>query len=421
VSRPSAAVLLWCGLIAIASAWGGILLWRGAYFSSIGAPPLWGHFGLILSPGILIALSVSAAVLMLLPRLSATLRWRWVLLVVPIIALVWACSLTFVAGPREIIRPVLSANEYLHDLPRVGDPITFLHQFVAHISTYATHVRAHPPGMLLFVWLLDRVGLRGAWPAALAMIAGGGASVAAAMVAIRELAGEDAARAAAPFLAIAPAAIWIATSADAFYTGVSAWAIALIALATGRRGRRGAAYAIGGGLLFGLTLMLSYGLVALAAVPMVVGFARRRVQPLVFAGLGIAAVLIAFRAMGFSWIAGFFATRHQYEIFRTRFRPYGYFLFANLAAFAVALGPAIARALARLKDRGVWLLVAGGLIAVAVSDLSGLSKGEVERIWLPFAPWVLASTAGLDGDRHRWLGGQIGVALFIACVLRTAW
>ena len=125
--------------------------------------------------------------------------------------------------------------------------------------------------------------------------------------------------------------------------------------------------------------------------------------------------------MGFSWIAGFFATRHQYEIFRTRFRPYGYFLFANLAAFAMAMGPVIVRGLMRLRDRGVWLLVAGGLIAVAASDLSGLSKGEAERIWLPFAPWVLAGTAGLDGSKYRWLAGQIGIALLLAGVLRTAW
>src|SRR5437870_2264154 len=352
VRRLSAAVLIWSGLIAIAGLWGGILLWRGAYFSSIGAPPLWGHFGLILSPGILIALSVSAAVLVLTPRLSATLRWRWAMIVIPLIAFVWAFSLTFAAGSRELIRPVLAPNEYLHDLSRVGDPITFLHQFVARIGTYATHVRAHPPGMLMFLWLLDRVGLRGAWPAALAMIAGGAAAVFAAMVAIRELAGEQAARAAAPFLATAPAAIWIATSADAFFTGVSAWAVALIVLATGRRDKRGATYAFCGGVLFGVALMLSYGLVALAAVPVIVAVARRRAQPLILAVLGVAAVLVTFRAMGFSWIAGFFATRHQYEIFRTRFRPYGYFLFANLAAFAVAMGPVIVRGLMRLRDRG---------------------------------------------------------------------
>ena len=37
------------------------------------------------------------------------------------------------------------------------------------------------------------------------------------------------------------------------------------------------------------------------------------------------------------------------------------------------------------------------------------------------APWVLAGTAGLDGSKYRWLAGQIGIALLLAGVLRTAW
>ena len=43
----------------------------------------------------------------------------------------------------------------------------------------------------------------------------------------------------------------------------------------------------------------------------------------------------------------------------------------------------------------LWLLVGGGLAAVAIADLSGMSKGEVERIWLPFLPWVLLAAAAL--------------------------
>ena len=419
--RPAAAVLAWCALIAVAAAWGGILLWRGAFLSSIGAPPLWGHFGWIMSPGIIVALAASAAVILLVPRLSRTLRWRGLLIAVPLIGFVWVCSLTFVVGSNEIIRPVLSSNEYLRELPRVGDPITFLSQFVESIGTYSTHVRAHPPGMLLVLWGLEHAGLAGPWPAALLMIGVGCSAAAATLVAIREVSSERAARVAAPFLAIAPAAIWIATSADAFFAGVSAWAVASIVVATGRLDRRGDPYAVVGGLLFGFALMLSYGMAALVAVPIVVAVARRRVRPLILAGLGAVAVLAAFLAMGFSWWSGFFATRHEYLIFHTRFRPYGYFLVANLAAFAVALGPAVGRALGTLKDRGVWLLVGGALIAVAAANLSGLSKGEVERIWLPFAPWMLAGTVNIDRERDRWLAGQIGVALLLAVFLRTAW
>ena len=42
---------------------------------------------------------------------------------------------------------------------------------------------------------------------------------------------EPTARLAAPFVAVAPTAIWIAVSADAYFAGVAAWGIALLALA----------------------------------------------------------------------------------------------------------------------------------------------------------------------------------------------
>ena len=46
----------------------------------------------------------------------------------------------------------------------------------------------------------------------------------------------------------------------------------------------------------------------------------------------------------------------------------------------------------RRWDRGAWLLVGGALAALALADVTGLSKGEVERIWLPFMPWIVTVT-----------------------------
>jgi len=59
------------------------------------------------------------------------------------------------------------------------------------------------------------------------------------------------ARRAAPFLVLAPCALWVATSADALFAGVSAWAATAVILATARRGRRSDLLAIGGGVGFG--------------------------------------------------------------------------------------------------------------------------------------------------------------------------
>jgi hypothetical protein len=68
------------------------------------------------------------------------------------------------------------------------------------------------------------------------------------------------------------------------------------------------------------------------------------------------------------------------------------------------------------------LPVAGAVVAVAVADLSLMSKAEVERIWLPFVPWLLVSTALLP---ERWrrpgLLLQVATALLVEHLLYTSW
>jgi hypothetical protein len=105
-----------------------------------------------------------------------------------------------------------------------------------------------------------------------------------------------------------------------------------------------------------------------------------------------------------------------------RFRPYAYFLVANLAAFALVLGPAGVAGLARLRRRSTWVLVGGALVAVALADLSGMSKAEVERIWLPFVPWVLLATSALPrGAARGWLGANVGTALALEVAVTQPW
>src|SRR5246127_225676 len=120
-----------------------------------------------------------------------------------------------------------------------------------HPNSWVTHVSGHPPGALLtFVWL-DRIGLHGgAWGRPLCLL-GGSSATAAVLIAVRALADEQTARRAAPFVAVAPTAIWVAVSADAYFAGVAAWGIALLAGAVHRAVRFPALIAAGAGLLLG--------------------------------------------------------------------------------------------------------------------------------------------------------------------------
>ena len=137
-------------------------------------------------------------------------------------------------------------------------------------------------------------------------------------------------------------------------------------------------------------------------------------------------VLIALAALlplGFSWLDGLSATRHEYAILDLD-RPYAAFVLLNLGAWALALGPATIVGVALLRDRWMWCLVGGGLAAALVANMSGLSEGEVERIWLPFGLWVLPAGAAIvtAGLRTRpWLAAQVATALVVIGTVRTQW
>jgi hypothetical protein len=66
------------------------------------------------------------------------------------------------------------------------------------------------------------------------------------------------------------------------------------------------------------------------------------------------------------------------------------------------------------------LLVAAAVTAILLADLSGMSKAEVERIWLPFVVWLVVPCALLPRARW-WLAGQVVLALAVNHVLLTVW
>jgi hypothetical protein len=424
------ALLVWTGLIVLTHFLGLPIVHRKPR-TGIFAAPLVARFDPRVDLNVLLPIALAVVFVALAPRILGHRGWRWILLLASVAAAAWAVSLALTDGVSELTRPLRDPVDYLHNVPLVGSPGVFLSHFVGRIGRYQEHVRAHPPGMVLLLWTMDRLGLRGAGWEAMLEIGGGVAMVPAALISLKELAGEHRARAAAPFVALAPAVVWIATSGDAFFAGVSTWAVTLVILSIRRSALRSDAFALGGGVLFGASLLLSYGSSVLALVPLIVAIRYKRVRPLLVAALGAGIVVFAFAAAGFWWMAGLRASIVQYRTSVARFRPQSYFWLGDLGAFAIALGPATAVGLARLRDGQTWLLVAGGLLAVTLADASGLSKAEVERIWLPFAPWILlagsalavsgrANPSSFAGTR-AWLAVSLGTGLAIQLLLRTVW
>lgn len=443
------------GLLVAVAAVVGVWLLRHGVPLHVDAPPLGAQWLPHTGPGTVPAVALALLVILRGPGLAARLPWRPLLGVSAVTAVAWTMFLALIDGwQRGVVGRLTTEPEYLHDVPRVGDVGVMLRTFAERIvsgrpDSWTTHVAGHPPGALLVFVGLDRIGLPGGAPAALLCVLVGSSAAVAVAVTLRALGAEATARAALPFGVLFPGAIWIGVSADGLFSGVLAWGVALLAIgaARPRLDIPALAASMSGGLLLGATLFLSYGLVLAGLLPVAVAVATRRLAPLLVAGVGVAAVVAAFAAAGFWWLEG-------YQLVKIRYyqpgeygllRPYSYWVWADLACLAVVLGPAGAAGLWRLftsgrmaavedgPNRGWWSLKSlqpGVLVALCVAagvgvlgaDLSGLCKGEVERIWLPFAVWLIAATGLLPARRVQWwLAAQAVLALAVNHLLLTTW
>jgi len=411
----------------VAGAWAGVVLsghLLGAALVArdrlvlIGAPPFVGQYDLVLSPRAIPAVALACAAVTWAGAVAARLPWRALLATAWAGGLAWMLALMVARPDGSLTGPLRSRYEYLAAVPRVGDLHAFLSTFVARLPSFPTHVKGHPPGFTVLLALLDRAGLGGATPAALLVVGTAAVAAPAALVACRSLSGETRARAAAPFVVLAPAAVWMATSADAFFAGLLAVGVAVFVLATARRDARGDGLALLSGLLLGAALLCSYGAAPLGLLVLAVAAHRRQVRPLLIATVGVAAMLGGAAALGFWWLDGLDATRSLYLSGVASRRPYLEFLVISLAAFAVATGPAPWIGMARLRARADWLLPGAAAAALTVAALTGLSKGETERIWLPFAPWILLAAAGLG---RAWLGSAVALAVVVGVGVHSPW
>ena len=407
--------------------------WRKSLYAA--AAPIYGtwlpHIGWGTAPAIALAFCVVVCG----PTLAGRLRWRTLLGVTYLTGLAWTFSLIMVDGwDRGFTHHLVDHNEYLHEVPGITDIPAMLSGFSNRIldfqpDSWTTHVSGHPPGVLLiFVWL-DRIGLSGSTWAGLVLVFSGCSAAVAVLVALRVLASDSVARAAAPFLALAPAAIWIGVSADGMFAAVTAWGIALLSVAAAGRARRPAVVAFAAGLLLGYGIYLNYGLVLMGLPAVAVLLAARTVRPLIPTVAGALAVVAVFTAFGFWWFDGYHLVVERYYQGIASERPFDYWGWANLASLTCAAGLAVPAALHRvltprlLKARdGLSLLVAAPLCAVIAADLSALSKAETERIWLPFTVWLIAAAAALpDRYRRAWLAVQAAGALVLIHVILTNW
>lgn len=424
-------LLLWFVLAAIGLALTAWAVHSGARLGTASAPFL-GRYRLQLSPLSLLAPAVAVGVLAIARSgWFERVTFRTTLLLAYLAGLAWALALALVDGLAGLTRSLRDPDNYRSDVVAVGHhPLGYLHAYTAHSTQHSLAARGHPPGPVMLLWTLNRIGITDRLSLGILITAAGMTAVPLVLVAVRGVCGQVQARRYAPVLILAPYAIWVAVSMDAVVAmlGAAMVAAGVRASASGTGGVRAGGWALLAGLLLGVAALFSYSAGWLGLSLVCLYFARRR--PLVNIGTGLGALLPILLAdrLGFAWLSGLMAARDD---FQTRVEPYRSVLWwsaISVVALLLATGPALYASLRKVRNTAGWPFLVGAACAVLFSVLTGLARGGVEDAWLAFFPWLTVAAVAPQRQAGPPVPSPLALcatgaltALVVEAVLATPW
>ncbi len=357
--------------------------------------------------------------------------WWLVQLVAYAAALAWALSLALVDGFAGLTRSLRDPDNYGSDVTDVaGRPWHYLHEYVSDAATHSTAARGHPPGPVLLLWFLHRLGLNSQLGLALVVTALGVATVPLVLSAVRGVSGTRTARRYAPVLILAPYAIWTAVSMDVFVAVLAAVGIAcgVRASAAHRSGWPSSGWALLAGLAIGLAALFSYSAAWLGLSAVCLYFARRRPFLNLVTGLGALVPVLAADRAGFPWLSGLDMAHNDFENRIEPNRPVLWWAAISVVALLLATGPPLVASLRKVRNTDGWSFLVGGACAVVFSIGAGLARGGVEHAWLAFFPWLTVAVVAPERQGGPppptpllLAGAGAVVAVVIEAALTTPW
>lgn len=395
-------------------------------------PPFLGHYRIQLGPASFLAPMVAVAVLMV--ALRGWLdhgEWRKIQSFGYIAALAWALALAVVDGASGLTRALGSPEEYLPDVALVGnDPFEYIRRFADDPAAHTDASRGHPPGPVLLLWALTRLGITNHVVLGLLITAAATLTVPLVLSAVRDSCGETTARRYLPVVVLAPYAVWVAVSLDAIVALLGAAAVVAGVRASRRQARGSTAWgwALLAGIGLGVAALFSYAAPWLGLSLVLVYFARRRALLNIVTGTGALLPVLAAQAAGFSWFDGLVTAETDYD---SRVGPYRSVLWWSVISVVVLFlvaGPPLVASARKLRNTPAWPFIVGAGAAVVFSVVAGLTRGGVEHAWLPFFPWLTIAAvaperpAGPPVPSPLLLAGLGAVvAIVIEAVLATLW
>lgn len=412
----------------------------GIEVEALGLPPLFADYMRRFGPGTPLVLAIALAVGIWGMRAADKLRLPALLLTAWAVALAWMLGLDAIDGWSRLGGVLASAGEYLPTARAVADQgllkgsAELIGSYIEripldHPNNLPVHLAGHPPAAVLFFAVLVSLGVTSTWWIGFIVAALAATIPVAIVLTLRELHALAAGRAIVPFLVTAPAAIWLAVSADAVFATVGAWGIMVLSKSAARATTDGRtiAWALVSGLLLGIGTFMNYGFPLIGLVAITVLLVARNFRPLMWSVLAALVVAFAFALAGFAWWEAYPVLEQRYWDGLASARPPSYWLWANIAALLFATGPVLGvgvlgtlGALVR-NWRGIWsgaelsgqpmdpekrvivLVSLAAILMVVFADLSNMSRAEVERIWLFMVPWLLVSVALIPPRSRRWV------------------
>lgn len=431
-STPEKDAALWASLVAAGLGITGVAVASHAHIG-VGAAPFVGHYAWHVVVTSLLAPTVALVVVLAIrARVHERLSWPTLLLVGWTTNVVWCLALALVEGRHGIAGPLRGPHEYLVDVPSVDHDVHgVLENYVTHAHTYSPATRQHPPGPLLFLWALGRMGVHKPLYIGLVIIGVAALAVPLVAIAVRSLCHEPAGRRLVPVLALAPYAVWAAVSLDAVTATVCAAGVTCAVI--GSEPRRSPWWAAVGGLLLGIGALFSYSAPWLATSVIAVYFVRRRALLNVVTGLAALVPLTVTSLAGFSYTAGLASARADFAERIGESRSWALWALLDLVVLLVAAGPTIVPAIRKIRRTPGWPFVVGAGLAVTFAVTTGISRGEVERSWLPFIPWLLVPAVAPERRPDRpgvvvaaatplgLIGLGAAAAVVLEAALRSPW
>ena len=397
-------LLGWLVLVAVGALGTWLAVRAGARLGTAGAPFI-GTYQLTISLASGLAPVVAAAVVAATYRgCFERMKWHFVPLMGWLIGFAWTLALAVGDGRSGLANPLTVPDDYLAGATQVGDdPLHYLRMYTSESGTPSVVARGHPPGPILLLWSLTKIGVTDSIGLGLLLTAVATAVVPLVLLAVKGVCGELAARRYLPVLALAPYAVWLAGGVEGVVAVLGAAMVAAGVHASDERrtGVRAGIWASVTGLLLGAAALCAYGAPWLGLSAACLYFARRRAALNLFTGLGALVPLVGAQLLGFNWVDGLMVARHDFAVRIEPHRSVLWWSVISLVVLLLAAGPALYASLRKCRNTPGWPFLVGAGIAVAFTVAAGLARGGVETAWLPFFPWLAMAAVA---PRHQ--GGE---------------